>query len=398
MLEESGTNHMKSDSAGRSQMDEQVVEFDIHGVLGIRLLNASSADIAAVVGQLGPLHKPLFRDPDITLRFVSRRSLHSLRDLRCKQKGVREEAFFVLDHRSMARVPFDQLGGPCEIICERGSGAVPLFMPILSLTALAKGLVAVHASAFIYRGKGIIMAGQAESGKTTSLLGFAFAGAEFVGEEWILLRADGLAMYGLPREIDLSPSHLETVPEVRQVIKRSMLFAYDSLQCLEKIQGVLDKVSSSFPAHALNRAITALQRRVLPKVRPGAIFGKRAAQLIARPEKVFLLISHGDRRVEVEPISAIEMAHQIVHLIQCEQARFMEHYLAFKSAFPEAKNCWVEESQDYQYALLSSALMAKETYTVRHPHPTKFSALYEALKPFCESPREVQIGAACAVS
>jgi hypothetical protein len=113
---------------------------------------------------------------------------------------------------------------------------------------------------------------------------------------------------------------------------------------------------------------------------------------------VFLLISHGDPRVEVKPISATEMAHRIVHLTQYEQARFMEHYLAFKSAFPDAKNSLVEESQDYQYALLSCALMAKETYTVRHPHPITFSALYAALKPFCENPRNVQIDAACTVS
>ena len=398
MLEETGTSHMKSDSAGRRQMVEQIVEFDIHGVLGIRLLNASSADRAAVVGQLGLLQKPLFRDPDITLRFVSHRSLLRMRDLGRKQKGAPEEAFFVFDHRAMARVPFDQVGGPCEIICERGNGAVPLFMPILNLTALAKGFVAVHASAFTYQGTGIVMAGRAESGKTTSLLGFAFEGAEFISEEWVLLRPDGQAMYGLPREIALSPSHLETVPEVRQVIKRSRLLAYEGLRCLGRMPGVLGNLASSLPAQALKRAISAVQRRILPKVRPRAIFGKRAAQLIGRPEKVFLLISHADPRVEVKPISAIEMAHRIVHLIQCEQARFMEHYLAFKSVFPEAKNSWVEESQNYQYALLSCALMAKETYAVRHPQPIKFSALYASLKPFCENPRNVQIEAACSAS
>jgi hypothetical protein len=84
------------------------------------------------------------------------------------------------------------------------------------------------------------------------------------------------------------------------------------------------------------------------------------------------------------------MARRIAHMTQCEQSKFMEHYLAFKFAFPEAKNAFVEESSVYQYELLSRALMAKETYTVWHPHPVTFSALYEAIKPFCESTTNVQ--------
>ncbi len=381
--------------------DEQRTEFDIHGVLGIRLVNPSSADVEAVCKQLGPLQRPLLREPDITLRFVKRLPTPRLRHLGPKQKGFTDDAFFVFDqgtNSAMARIPFDQVGGPCEIVCERGLGSVPLLMPILSLTALAKGFVAVHASAFVHHGIGILMAGWAGSGKTTTLLGFASEGAEFIGEEWVLLSGDGQTMCGLPRDIELSPSHLETMPDVRRGIKRSRLWAFESLRQLGKMQGILGKeVNGTFPANALRKAISAVQRRAIPKVSPKVIFNSRVGSLIARPQKVFLLISHDDPWVEVNPTPPIEMARRLAHMMQYEQIRFMEHYLAFKFAFPEVKNSFVEESSGYQCELLSRALMAKETYTVWHPYPLTFSSVYEAVKPFCESAKNVGNQALCAL-
>jgi len=402
MLEETGTNHMKSDSARRRQMDQQVVEFDIHGVVGIRLVDPTAADVAAVTKQLGPLQRLLLREPDVTLRFVQHLPTPRLRHLGLKQKGFTDDAFFVFDGRTngtMARIPFDLVGKPCEIACERGRGAVPLLMPILSLTALAKGFVAVHASAFVHHGSGILMAGWAGSGKTTTLLGFASKGAEFIGEELVLLSGDGQMMCGLPREIELSPSHLETVPDVRRAIKRHRRWAFESLRHLARMQGILgEKINDAFPASVLGRAISAAQRRVLPKVSPQAVFGSRVDSLIAKPEKVFLLISHDDSCVKVRRTPPTEMARRIAHMAQYEQNRFTEHYLAFKFAFPAVKNAFLEESPAYQYELLSRALMAKETYTVWHPHPVNFSVLYEKIKPFCESTANVQNEAVCVLA
>lgn len=382
--------------------DGQRTEFDIHGVLGIRLVDPSSADVAAVSKQLGSLQKPLLREPEITLRFVKDMLPPRLRHLGSRQKGFTDDAFFVFDQGTnggIVRIPFDLVEGPCEIVCERGVGSVPLLMPILSLAALAKGFVAVHASAFVHHGIGILMAGWAESGKTTTLLGFASEGAEFIGEEWVLLSGDGQTMCGLPRDIELSPSHLESVPNVRRRIKRSRLWAFEGLRQLGKIQGILGKeVNGTFPANALRKAISAVQRRTIPKVSPKVIFGSRIGSLIARPQKVFLLIGHNDTRIEVKPTPPIEMAHRIAHMTQYEQIRFMEHYLAFKFAFPELKNAFLEESSAYQFELLSSALKTKEAYTVFHPHPVTFSALYEAIKPFCESTKNVQNEAFCALA
>ncbi|HMQ30942.1 MAG TPA: hypothetical protein PKD53_09445, partial [Chloroflexaceae bacterium] len=44
------------------------VDYDLHGLVGIRLIGASAGDAAAVTRQLGPVQAPLARDPDITIR------------------------------------------------------------------------------------------------------------------------------------------------------------------------------------------------------------------------------------------------------------------------------------------------------------------------------------------
>ena len=54
----------------KSSNHPQRVEFDLHGLVGIRLVDPSPDDVSAVSKQLGILQSPLLHEPDITLRFV----------------------------------------------------------------------------------------------------------------------------------------------------------------------------------------------------------------------------------------------------------------------------------------------------------------------------------------
>jgi hypothetical protein len=115
----------------------EISDFDLHGIVGIRLLNATPNDIEAVKRQLGPIQKSLSRTPDIIIRFVDQIPLSSsVRYLGLDDSGFTDDAFFVFRGKHQARVrvqiPFHQIGnGLCEIICESGAPAVPLLIPIL---------------------------------------------------------------------------------------------------------------------------------------------------------------------------------------------------------------------------------------------------------------------------
>ncbi len=54
--------------AGTGDADRPAqVDFDLHGFVGVRLLEPLPRDVAAVARQLGPLQSPLSRTPDITV-------------------------------------------------------------------------------------------------------------------------------------------------------------------------------------------------------------------------------------------------------------------------------------------------------------------------------------------
>jgi hypothetical protein len=371
------------------------VEFDLHGLVGIRLVDPSPGDVAAVSKQLGVHQQPLLREPDITLRFVAHLLTPPLRHLGFKKLGFTDNALFVFEdgaNGGKVRIPFAQLGRKCEIVCESGLQTVPLLKPILALTALAKGFVSVHASAFVHNGVGVLMAGWAESGKTTALLGFAEQGAELIGEDWVLVTGDGKKMCGLPTMIELSSSHLRILPHVRRTIKRSKLLKLAALHRFHRIQDAAlgRKGNRTSLGKLLGRIVTALEQRANPIVPPQAIFGNHVGSLVGRPDKVFLLVSHDDPWIEVKPTPPSEMALRLAHLAQYEQIHLLEHYLAFKFAFPESTNPIIESSFDSHHEILSQALVGKDIYTIWHPYPLVFSELYpeieRLLKPSANSP------------
>lgn len=362
------------------------VEFDLHGLVGIRLIDPAPGDVAAVSKQLGLFHEPLTREPDITLRFVKGMLTPPLRHLGFKKLGFMDNALFVFEdgaNGGRVRIPFAQLGKKCEIVCESGLQAVPLLRPILGLTALGKGSAPVHASAFVHNGVGALMAGWAESGKTTALLGFAALGAELIGEDWVLVSTNGEKMCGLPTMIELSRSHLEILPQIRRTIKRSRLMSLEALHRIRRIQISSTRKNRKRTAFRklFLRAVTALEQRAYPSVTPQEIFGNHVGSLAGRLDKVFLLVSHDEPWVEVKPTPPSEMALRLAHLAQYEQMQLWEHYLAFKFAFPDATNAIIESSVDSHRRILSQALAGKDTYTIWHPYPLNFSDLYQEIEP-----------------
>lgn len=181
------------------------VDYDLHGIVGIRLLDATSEDAAVVTRQVGPIQAPLARQPDIVIRFVDELPTSSpVRYLGLDDIGFTDDAFLVLrsKHKSRAKVqiPFEHIGKRCEIVCEKGLAQVPLLTSIVNLTVLAKGALPLHASAFVFDGTGIAAIGWSKGGKTSTLLAFMANGATYVGD-WLYISADGKRMYGIPEPI-----------------------------------------------------------------------------------------------------------------------------------------------------------------------------------------------------
>lgn len=364
------------------------VDFDIHGLVGIRLLNPTPADAAAVEKQLGFKPSVLSKAPDIRIRFEKHLPLPDLRLLGLNA-GFNEDGYYILRSSkadAKVRIPFEQVGGPCEILCESGLRSVPLLIAILNLTLLNKNCLPLHASAFDFQDQGILVTGWSKGGKTEALLAFTHHGARYVGDEWVVLDGDGDKMYGLPEPVTVWDWHMRCLPGIRKKLSKSKARVFRAVRFLEKIQRASAKgfIKNSFGARLLREAMPAFKRQMHVNIPPNTLFDELNSRLVSSPRKVFFIMSHRSAEITVDNIDNREIVHRMISSIEYEQLPFREHYLTFKFAFPDKHNTFYEQAPKLQYELLSRALAEKEAFLVKHPYPVSLMELYEKMKPFCE--------------
>ena len=368
-------------------------DFDLHGIVGIRLINAGPSDLAAVKRQLGPIQSVLSRDPDIVIRFVDRMQLSSsVRYIGVEDTGFTEDAFLILRGKYQksikVQIPFDQIGSrQCEIVCESGVPAVPLLIAIINLTALSKGVLPLHASALLYNGKGVLITGWSKGGKTETLLAFAANGAQYIGDEWIYLSADGQRMYGIPEPTRIWYWHLQEMPRYKAMVKRKDL---RRLQALDLFAKILKRLESSplkrrvSYLQALKRLTALVQRQLYIQLPPEKLFGQRTEKTDVSPEKIFFVVSHDQPDVNVQRIDSQELAERMVFSLQEERMEFLSYYFKYRFAFPRCSNPLIDQAEEIQRRLILRAIANKEAYAIYHPYPFSIPSLFDTLRPYCD--------------
>jgi hypothetical protein len=365
------------------------VDFDVHGLAGIRLVDASPGDAAAVRRQLGPLERPLAADPDITIRFVDRLELDGpLTYLGAGEAAFARDAFLVLRTRrkipARVLVPMDRIGEPLEIVCERGLPALPLLVPILNFTVLARGWLPLHAGAFRYAGSSVVVTGWSKGGKTETLLAFLEHGAEYVGDEWVYLDPDGTRTAGIPEPVRLWDWHLAQLPARRRLVGATDRLRLGGIDLLGRVERRLPgPIRRLPPGRALGRLTPILDRQRYVDVPAETIAGGRLGRLTAGFDRLFFLVSWSSRDVVVEAIDPDEVARRMVASLQHERLDFMGYYWKFRFAFPGRASEIVERAEEIERDRLRRALAGKPAYRVSHPYPVALEALYDAMGPLC---------------
>jgi hypothetical protein len=356
-------------------------DFDLHGLVGIRLVNAGPAEIATVRRQLGPLDHPLEREPDITIRFVDRVTTSPVTYVGLGVTGYNDDGFFVSRATGTtaprARIPFDQVGHGPEIVCERGLPLVPHLLAIINLTALSKGVLPLHASAFTLDDTGVLVTGWAKAGKTEALLACMQQGADYVGDEWVYL-TDGGDMYGLPEPIRLWSWHLRQVPAIlgaRPRRERLRLSVWHRAAEAAKRAARVPMPG----ADVVRKGAPTIARQAYLQIAPRELFGTAAVTLHGRLDAVVLVMNSESPGMVVEPISGDEVASRMAASLADERAPFMEHYAHFRYAFPAASSDVVGEASAMEEALLSQLLDGRAAAKVSHPYPCDIAALGRAV-------------------
>ncbi len=356
------------------------VDFDLAGHVGIRLIDADARDRGRVVGQLGPIDVPLDREPDITVRFVDRVEHGPLTYVAFGESAFDDRSFLLLSGagriKAKARIPFQDIGGRCDIVCERALPGVPHLVDIVNLAALAKGILPLHASAFVYDGRGVLVTGWAKGGKTEALLAFMQRGARYVGDEWVYLTPDG-RMFGIPEPIRLWRWQLRQLPALEARAARS-----DRLRMtmLDALAGGAERLApgrgGGFFGAALRRVVPVLRRQVNLRVPPARLFGADRLQGTAPVDTVIFTSSHDSPGVRVEEADAGEVARRMAASLAHERHRLVESYRQFRFAFPDRRSDAVEGAPEREAQLLASALADRRMSWLRHPYPCEIDALF----------------------
>jgi hypothetical protein len=354
------------------------VDFDLHGIVGIRVLDAQPRDVATVTRQLGPLQSVLDREPDITVRFVDELPEPGRMTYAGLTAAATEDAFHLLTGQDgvPARTvfPMQDVGGRCAIVCERRAGRVPHLLAVINMTALAHGVLPLHASAFTHRGAGVLATGWAKGGKTETLLAFAARGAHYVGDEWVYLTPDG-GMHGVPEPIRLWHWHLDQLPELRADLSATARARLRVLPAMASSAATLGATLPGLPASVLRRAAPVVRRQAYVQVPPARLFGPDAVDLHGRLDHVVLVASHDRDDVTIEPLAGAEVAAHMRASLEDEREPFLQAYRQFRYLFPGRRSRVVEDATAIERRLLDAVLGSRQAHLLRHPYPVRLASL-----------------------
>jgi hypothetical protein len=362
----------------------RVVEHSVQGVLTIRLIEPPPAVVENVkvrLGASGPHRSP---EPDLVVRFRDEpRDPATLRFLDLNGAAFDDQHFYVLDgDGNSSRIDFRALGGPMEIVCTRGISAIPFLESLVGLGLLAKGLVLLHASAFVWDGKGVLAAGWRKGGKTELLLGFMAAGADYVADEWTIVSPGERSVLGLQGVVQIWSWQLRYVPAYWARIGRRQRLRIRLVRLYQHVYGIAPQVGRRLP-YFLRRLAAEGGNARLGQARssPAELFGDRVWDGKVGIDHVFLATAaEGETRVrEIDPG---EITERMVASLAYERRHLLAAYDQFRFAFPDRKSVFLENAESEERRLLSLALAGTSAYELLHPYPVPLDELHSACLPF----------------
>lgn len=358
---------------------------DLHGLLQVRVVGGTPADVAGVRRQLGlpVVATPRPDVPTLTVRFAEQVLGDAvLHPLGAREAGFTDEAFLLLRTYGKAatqvRVPVDRLGEDgVEFVVRSGTPGVPLLLPTLHLMLLDHGVVPLHAAAVHLGDRGMLVTGWSKGGKTELLLALTARGAHYVGDEWVYLRPEDGRMFGLPEPVRLWDWHLAQRPDLRRRVPAR-----------DRARLRATAVLAGGPSHAVprpelpstaRRAQVLARRQLSVRVPPERLFGAANVRASTTVDRVVLVMTRDDPMVEVTPVTPDEVVQRMLASLEHEREDLLTVDRMFRYAFPGRRNPHLDRAGDREAALLSAALQGLPAHRLDHPTPVDLRRLADAV-------------------
>jgi len=367
-------------------INKKTVDFDIYGIVGIRLVNPSDYDIKNISNHLTHFRSKLIREPDITIVYKEKWDIGGLTYLGLNEIGFNDGGFYILSsgkHPLKVKIPFEQIGSNCEIVCEQGIVGIPLLNRIINITFLKKNYLPIHASAFSYNNLNVLVIGWTKGGKSEVLFSFINHGARFIGDETVMLSADGKQMFGIPVPVSIWEWQFSEIPELMPPLKMKQKILFGGIHFLDgfyKLSKTVKLHNNSFFS-LLGDALPTIKKKLNIRVAPEKIFDGKIDWKKVNVDKIVLTMSYSKDEISVSECDKHELIDRMICSNLDEFDSLYQYYSAFKFAFPGIRNRFLESVPDIYYELLPKAISGIESYKVLHPYPVSYEKLYGAMKP-----------------
>ena len=357
-------------------------DLDLHGIVGMRLLGASPADVAVACRETGAVERVLDRAPNLVIRFYERLPFSGIAWTE-PGRGVTEDGWLVLRHKgTTTAIDLAGIGhGCCEVHCQQGAASLHVLSDVVSLIALQQDCAAVHGAAFVLDGTGVLIAGLAHSGKTGILLAFAERGAQYLGDECIFLRGNGQTMYGTARDFEVRSWHLDNLPRLCSLLPPKLRALWQGMRYLERLTQEPDHGTRAKASHLVRKPLPILRRRLRARIPAVAVFGSRVGNPVGRPDKVVLSLSQPGPSITVERADRMQVALQIQTASCWTRGDLWKAYQAGRLSFLKVQDYFLERAAQIHREILCRAIRNCDTWVLRHPYPFLFSDLYAAMEP-----------------
>jgi len=247
---------------------------------------------------------------------------------------------------------------------------VPLLVPLISAVAARKGRMPIHGSAFVWKGRCVLVTGWSKGGKTETLLPFVLDGADYVGDEWLFLSEDRIVT-GIPEPIRIWDRQLAEFPGLRS---KTPARARAKMAMWRMASGLF----GAFRHPELDRVQRAVDRQRNVQIDPLDLFGAGSCRASAPVDTLVVVASSDDPDTTIERLEPADAAAAVAATTRYEHLRVLEAELKHQYLFPgRPAALWSEV--DRRLDALPSVIAHLAAFRVLHPHPARSTDLYAAV-------------------
>ncbi|MGH2732819.1 MAG: hypothetical protein ACRDJG_07760 [Actinomycetota bacterium] len=280
----------------------------------------------------------------------------------------------LLDGRSCSLPSLDGslpfiFGYECGFPLERIVG--PVIRPAMQVALVRLGALAVHGSAVAIDGKGVVVAGWSETGKTETALALAERGAPFISDKWTVVGSDRM-LTPFPISVGIRRWVLAYLPLLRSCLPRrarAQFFLAAASSTLSRPALAAIRGGAPGAGEWLRRSAALAERAALRPSKVISIYGRESLPTV-RLGALALLMTVPDITVSAQPADPAWAARRLAASAAYERRDFFALYERGHYGHPESRADMAAQVRDEEDRLLRGTLSGIPVLVVRSPFPT----------------------------